>query len=318
MFTSRRSLLRLGMGLGVGAGVAAMTGCGQADGRASASGRTGPASLPGAAGARRLTYGRAASQWVDVAAPPSSQPDDAGASGAGSGPASALVILVHGGFWLDGYGADLMTPLALDLLGRGYAVANLEYRRLGEDGGGWPGTLADVAAGIDRLTTLDDELAVPTPSQVITVGHSAGGQLALWAAGRHRLDRRAPGSDPALRPTAAVSLAGVLDLRRAADDGVGGGVVLDLLGGDPSEVPERYAVASPIELVALGVPTLCVHGTADGNVPISQSEAYAAAATAAGDEVSLETLDGADHFVMIDPAGEPWRRTIDWIQAATA
>lgn len=309
MTTSRRSLLRRGVGLGIGVGIAAIASCSDA---ASTGDQTDAASLPEVEGARRLAYGPAPSQWVDVAFPFPAPVDETVPGDL----APALIVFVHGGFWLDSYGAELMTPLARDLLRRGYAVANLEYRRLGEDGGGWPGTLEDVAAGIDRLADAGDDLGRPMPTKVITVGHSAGGQLAMWAAGRHRLNVEAVGSDPVVLPTAAVSLAGVLDLRGAAAEGVGGGVVTELLGGDPQEVPERYAVASPLSLLPLGLPTLCVHGTADTNVPISQSETYVAAAKPLGDDVTLETVDGADHFVMIDPTAQPWRRTTDWIEVA--
>ncbi|MCB1029311.1 MAG: prolyl oligopeptidase family serine peptidase, partial [Microthrixaceae bacterium] len=151
------------------------------------------------------------------------------------------------------------------------------------------------------------------PPTVITVGHSAGGQLAVWAAARHRLKPGAVGADPALKPKATVSLAGVLDLRGAALEGVGDGVVGEFLGGDPRDVPERYAVASPLALLPLGLPTLCVHGTADTNVPPTQSETYVDSARPLGDDVTLEAVDGADHFVVIDPTAEPWRRTTAWI-----
>lgn len=306
--TTRRNVLRLGAGLGVGVGVVALSGCSSDTPKASAE----PTSLPEVEGARRLTYGKAPSQWVDVALPSPGPTDET----TDTDLAPALVVLVHGGFWLDQYGADLMTPLARDLIKRGYAVANLEYRRLGEDGGGWPGTFEDVAAGIDRLATMGDDLGRAAPTKVITVGHSAGGQLGVWAAGRHRLDADAVGGDPAVKPIAAVSLAGVLDLRGAANQGVGGGVVTELLGGDPQEKPDRYAVASPLSLLPLGLPTLCVHGTADGNVPISQSETYVDSALPLGDDVTLEAIDGADHFVVIDPTAEPWRQTVEWIDGA--
>jgi acetyl esterase/lipase len=136
-------------------------------------------------GAQRLAYGDAPSQWIDVAFPTAAPTTAANETNR----AAELIVLIHGGFWRDTYGADLMKPLAGDLLERGHPVANLEYRRLGEPGGGWPGTFEDVAAGLDRLDSAGRDLGRALPGTVVTVGHSAGGQLAVWAAGRHRLGR---------------------------------------------------------------------------------------------------------------------------------
>ncbi|MDN5931867.1 MAG: S9 family peptidase, partial [Pseudonocardia sp.] len=130
---------------------------------------------------------------------------------------------------------------------------------------------------------------------------SAGGHLAAWLAARPGLPAGAPGADSVVRLRGAVSQAGVLDLVDAAERGVGGSAVPDLLGGTPEEVPDRYAVASPIARLPIGVPVVCVHGTADGNVPIRQSERFTAAS---GDE--LVALPGVDHFALIDPGTEAW------------
>src|SRR5689334_2191024 len=133
-----------------------------------------------------------------------------------------VVVLLHGGFWRARYDLSLARPLAADLAERGYPVWNLEYRRVGA-GGGWPSTFADVAAGIDRLADLDVDV-----SSVATIGHSAGGQLAVWAAGRPALPDGAVGSAPRVRVSAAVSQAGVLGLAAAAVREVGSGAVADL------------------------------------------------------------------------------------------
>ena len=156
-----------------------------------------------------------------------------------------------------------MTPLARDLAARGIAAWNIEYRRVGQEGGGWPGTLEDVAAAADAVVGLEGVDA----SRVATVGHSAGGHLALWLAARHRLPEGAPGAGPRLRPLGAVSQAGVSDLVAGARAGLGGGACQALLGGEPDDVPERYAVASPAALLPLGVPQLLVHGARDDLVP---------------------------------------------------
>ena len=138
-----------------------------------------------------------------------------------------------------------MEPLADDLVARGYAAWNIEYRRVGQPGGGWPGTLEDVAAAIDKLAEVAATDADLDLTRVSVVGHSAGGHLALWAAGRGALARGTPGADPAVEVAAAVGLAPVTNLRMGATDRVGNGAVVDFLGGSPEEFPDRYAVAEP-------------------------------------------------------------------------
>jgi acetyl esterase/lipase len=219
----------------------------------------------------------------------------------GDGPWQTIV-LIHGGDWKWGWDRTLMTPLAHDLARRGYAVWNIEYRRVGQEGGGWPGTLEDAAAAIDHL----DEVGAVDTGRVVTVGHSAGGHLAVWLAARHRLPAGAPGATPRVRPGAAVSQAGLVDLVRGDADDLGGGACAALLGGSAEEVPDRYAVASPAALLPLGLPVLLVHGGHDVDVPVSQSRAYEAAARAAGDEVELVELPDADHFDVVEVDHPSW------------
>jgi acetyl esterase/lipase len=196
-----------------------------------------------------------------------------------------------------------MTPLAHDLALRGYAAWNIEYRRVGQEGGGWPGTFEDAASAVDALRGQEEIDA----SRVVTVGHSAGGHLALWLAGRHRLPQGTPGSDPSVRPMAAVSLAGIADLVSAAEAKLGDGAVQAFLGGEPQHLPERYAVASPVALTPLGVSQVLVHGRDDDIVPPAQSEGYAARA---GEEAELVLFDG-DHFDVIDPGHLAWQAVIE-------
>jgi len=229
---------------------------------------------------------------------------------AGEGP-FPTVVLIHGGFWRDGWDRTLMTALAATLAAAGTAAWNIEYRRVGQEGGGWPGTFLDVAAAIDHLAGFD---AVDA-SRVVTCGHSAGGHLALWAAARHRLPAGAPGAGPVVLPCAAVAQAPVADLRAAFTAGLGRGAVRDLLGGGPDDVADRYAIADPLALAPLGVPQLLVHGTRDEIVPLSQSRAYA---RAAGAEAELVELDGADHFDVIDPAHAAWRAVLERLPALLA
>ena len=194
-----------------------------------------------------------------------------------------------------------MTPLARDLAGRGVAAWNVEYRRVGQGGGGWPGTFEDVAAAIDHLAQVDEIDA----SRVVTCGHSAGGHLSLWLAGRHRLPAGAPGAVPRVRPVAAVAQAGVCDLELAWRENIGDGAVTDLVGSW-DDVPERYAIASPAALAPLGVRQLLVHGSADDIVPPSQSRGYAAL----DPDAELLELEGADHFDVIDVDGRAWAEIV--------
>jgi acetyl esterase/lipase len=243
----------------------------------------------------RIPYGDGQAQFGELWRP------------AGS-PRSGVVVVVHGGFWRARYDLSLGRPLAADLVRRGWTVWNLEYRRVGA-GGGWPATFADVAAGIDRLADLDLDV-----SSVLTVGHSAGGQLAVWAAARPLLAEGAPGAGPRVRVSAAVSQAGVLAMAAAAREGVGSGAVVDLLGGLPDEVPDRYAVTDPVALLPLPVPVLCVHSRADDSVPFSLSERYVAAASRAGGHAELREVAG-EHMAVIDPADASWQVVADALPA---
>ncbi len=213
-----------------------------------------------------------------------------------------MAVVLHGGFWQAVYGRRLMSALSADLAANGVAAWNLDYRGVG-GGGGWPATFDDVAAGIDALATMPGlDL-----TRVTTIGHSAGGQLALWLAGRRRLPPDSPLAGPSPLPIHwAVSLAGVVDLRRAWELNLGDGVVPQFLGGPPSAVPDRYAAGSPIELLPLGVRQTLVHGTDDTSVPIELSERYVERAAEVGDPATLVALDGAGHFEVIDPRADEW------------
>lgn len=214
-----------------------------------------------------------------------------------------VAVVIHGGFWRSIYDASLGRDLALDLTARGWVACNIEYRRVGS-GGGWPTTLQDVADAIDFLAELDLDL-----SSVIAIGHSAGGQLATWAAGRRGLPTSAPGSSPRVNLTGVVSQAGVLSLRTGAATGVGGTAIVDLLGGTPEEVPERYDWADPVGQVPLEVPVVCLHGHDDDSVPFAQSKDYVATAGAAGADVELVECDGG-HMAHIDPASTAWAAVV--------
>jgi acetyl esterase/lipase len=221
----------------------------------------------------------------------------------GDGP-FPVVVLVHGGFWRFGWDRTLMTPLARDLTLRGVAAWNIEYRRVGQEGGGWPGTFEDVSAAVDHLATVE---SVDT-SRAIVVGHSAGGHLALWLAARSRVPAGMPGTDPAVRLRGAVAQGAVSCLTSAAEENLGDGAAAKLVGGTPDEVPERFAAADPKRLLPLGVPQVLVHGGRDEPVPLWVARGYAAAA---GDEVELVEFPDADHFDVIDPDHAAWRAVVE-------
>lgn len=235
----------------------------------------------------------------------------------GSGP-HPVVVLIHGGSWRKRYGRGVMRSLARDLRGRGYAVWNIEYRRLGA-GGGWPTTFADVAAAIDHLDGLHGALDL---SRVDVLGHSAGGHLALWAAGREGLPSGAPGAI-AGRPRVAIkrviSLAGVCDLAGAYRDWHGG-AVRALMGGSPERLPDRYAVADPLRRVPLRMPALLVHGVIDATVSVRLSRTYAEASRAAGGQVELIEIEGeaGGHREFVDPRGAAWAPVVSWLEQASA
>jgi len=237
----------------------------------------------------RHRYGPHADQFGDLSVP------------RGDGP-FPVAVLLHGGFWRERHTLELMAGLARDLTGRGWAAWNVEFRRVGEvSGGGYPVTLEDVAAGVDLVSTLDAPLDL---GRVVPIGHSAGGQLGLWAAAR---------ADAVVRLAGVVAQAGVLDLRAAEHDPGGEDAVAIFMGGLATEVPERYADASPVERVPIGVPQLLVHGDADVRVPVQTSRRYAETARAAGDDVELAVRPGEDHFVHLDPGGGAWADVVRWL-----
>jgi len=203
------------------------------------------------------------------------------------GDAERVAVLLHGGFWRQRYGLELEGGLVKDLLARGWAVWNVEYRRLG-GGGGWPETFEDVRAALT---------AVPEAERVVAIGHSAGGHLAVWAAAEGLVGE-------------AVSQAGALDLDELARLGTSRGVVHELLGGTPDEVPHRYGAASPRRRLPIGVPLLLVHGERDDDVPVHVSREFAAAA---GDGCELVVIDDESHYEHLEPGSRCWEAVIEWL-----
>lgn len=238
-----------------------------------------------------------------------------------------VIILIHGGYWRARYGLDLMNSLAGDLAKRGYAAWNIEYRRVGDPGGGWPGTFLDVALATDYLRKLAPSFRLDL-QRVVPIGHSAGGHLAFWLAARPRIPLFAhhsplagsqlPGDNEEtatpLVLAGAISLAGVVDLEMAWRLHLSNDAVVELLGGSFTDVPERYAAASPAIMLPLGVPQVLIHGTNDDSVPIQVSQAYTKTARALSDPVTYIELEGVDHFDVIDPHSNAWNITIKELQ----
>ncbi len=240
-----------------------------------------------------VAYGPLPEHVADVRLPPESSP---------SRPAP-LVIFWHGGFWRAQYDRHHLGPLASDLAARGYVVMTPEYRRTG-DGGGWPMTFEDVslaAAGLSAM--LDEQLPGQIDlGRVIFAGHSAGGHLAVWAAGRDAVDQdMAPGASV----SGVLALAPVLDLADAFRLKLGRGAVGALLGGSPREFPERYAAADPPLLDPLAARLTIVHGDRDPSVPIEMSRNYRDRTGCA-----LVEIEGGDHFAMIDPLSDAWTSVV--------
>jgi acetyl esterase/lipase len=232
-----------------------------------------------ARGTGQVRYGDDPSQYAELTLP--------------DGTPRGVVVVIHGGFWKAQYGIEYARPLVPSLVEAGWAAWAIEYRRVGPagsgGGGGTPGTFDDVARAIDTLRHQDLDL-----STVIALGHSAGGHLATWAAGRE---------SAAVPITAVVSQAGVLDLVAAAKEHLGSDAVLALLGHEPGPTDAQW---DPRQQVPLDVPVHCVHATGDDIVPIDQSESYVRAAKEAGADAALTQVDG-DHFVLIDPTSSAWQ-----------
>lgn len=229
-----------------------------------------------------------------------------------------VVVTIHGGFWKSEYGLEELDPLDMDLAGRGYATWNIEYRRSGEDGGGWAGTFHDVIDAVNHLSWLKEHFPLDL-SRVVILGHSAGGHLALWLASRTGQVQTDEMGSPLLIPIQGViSLAGVSDLKKMwkidADKGISSPVA-SFLGGTPQEVPERYRLASPIELLPLDVEQILFHGDIDCDVPVGLSVEYHRRAMKQGDKVKLAVLPEADHFKLIDPSSSAWAAVTDSLES---
>ncbi len=218
----------------------------------------------------------------------------------GDGP-HPVAVLIHGGWWRDTGGRDVLDPLAVDLTERGWATWNTSYRGAAADGGSTT-ALADITASLDAIADLAPDHGLDL-DRVVTVGHGAGGQLAIAAAVKRGVGR--------VRPVAAVAVDAITDLSAAIEADLGDGAVTDYLGGDPKGAAARYRTSSPSELLPIGVPLLVIHGDSDREVPAEMSRAFAGAAADAGDLVIYHELEAVGHDDPVHPGTTAYQRVVD-------
>ncbi|MFP4207326.1 MAG: alpha/beta hydrolase family protein [Wenzhouxiangella sp.] len=226
---------------------------------------------------------------------------------AGDGP-HPVVVLIHGGCWLPAFDLDHARPLAEAITGLGYATWTIEYRRPAEGEDGWPETFLDAAAALDHLARLAGDYRLDV-SDLTVMGHSAGGQLALWLAARPGFGADHPlVADNPLPVSRVLALAPITDMADYAvtEQGCPAGA-RRVLGGSPDEQPNRYRAVSPIDNLVTGVAVDLVHAPDDAIVPIIQSEAYAERLQAAGGRADLHRLASpAGHFDVLLTDGPVW------------
>ncbi len=237
-------------------------------------------SLPAPKADARMTYGSDENQFIDLRFPEGQD-------------MHALAIVIHGGYWRARYGLEYAGHLCAALTSMGIASASLEYRRVGNAGGGWPGTFADVRAAFQFLTQNAGRYHFD-PKRASAIGHSAGGQLALCLAAHES------------GIASAISLAGVIDLQQAYELHLSNDAVVEFLGGTPIEVKDHYREADPMAL-KIKARQWILHGTIDADVPLSLSRSYAVAKTKAKENVKLVEMNDATHFDLVDPRSAAWK-----------
>jgi len=249
----------------------------------------------------RLKYGSDWNQFIDLRFP----------SQRGKTGSSPLVMNIHGGFWRAKYGLEHAGHLCAGLTALGLTTANVEYRRVGNEGGGWPGTFEDIRSAYQFLVQNAQKHRFNS-EKIVVIGHSAGGQLALCLAAR----------EPAI--TSVISLAGVVDLRRAYQLHLSNDAVVEFLHGTPSEVPDHYREADPMQLSLPKTRQRLIHGSADDVIPPAFSRDYFAAKhelhghQKEKEDVRLLEIGGADHYDLIDPRSKAWKQVQETVRELTA
>jgi acetyl esterase/lipase len=229
---------------------------------------------------KRLAFGSDENQFADLRLPKTKGPHP-------------LAIGIHGGYWRAKYDLGYMSHLCAALTAKGFATANLEYRRVGNAGGGWPGTFVDVRAGYQFLSQNARKHEFDA-QRIVAIGHSAGGQLGLCLAA-HETGVKA-----------VISLAGVVDLQRAYALHLSNDAVVEFLGGTPSEVADHYQEADPMKL-GIGARQWLVHGAADDTVPAAFSRDYVSAKRQRKEDARLLEIEGVGHFDVVDPRSGAWK-----------
>ncbi len=264
--------------------------------------------------ARRLKYGPGDLHFGDLYLPE-----------LGPGRKAPLLMFIHGGWWKNGYGLDYGGHLCEAVRRLGMAAWSIEYRRVGDAGGGWPGTFQDVAMGFDFIKSLAATEPVDL-AKVVVAGHSAGGHLAFWLAGRPNIPETSVLHDPvpALALHGVVALAGAIDLRSTFD--LAGAFtfahdrqeIANFMGGTPDQVPERYRSGDPGMLVPIATPQWLVQGSEDDQIPPGVPRRWAENGTRLGDNVTVDLIEGADHFDVVDPQSRAWPQVRAALLAAFA
>lgn len=237
---------------------------------------------------KRVAYGSDPNQFLDLRLPSSKE---------GTKGVVPLLINIHGGFWRAKYNLDHAGHLCAALTAKGTATANLEYRRVGNEGGAWPGTFADIRAAYQFLVQNARTYSFDA-KRVVVMGHSAGAQLSFCLAAHES------------SVTRVVSLAGVMDLRRTYELHLSNNAVVEFLRGTPSEVPDHYHEADPTQLSLLHARQWLIHGSADDIVPPQFSRDYVLAKQKSPqkEDAHLIEISGAGHFDLIDPRSAAWKQ----------
>jgi acetyl esterase/lipase len=237
-------------------------------------------SIPPPKADERLHYGSDPQQFADLRRPSSKGPHP-------------ILVFLHGGFWRAKYDLTHAGHLCAALTAKHVATWNMEYRRVGNPGGGWPGTFEDITNGLRFVSQIAHRYGLDV-KRIVIMGHSAGGQLALALAAHQHTIRH------------SISLAGVVDLQRAFELHLSNDAVVDFMGGSPQQVPEHYHEASPIGLPMPHVRQLLVHGDEDDTVPVALSRSYREVKLKRGEKVDLLELPKAGHYELIDPRSSVW------------
>jgi acetyl esterase/lipase len=228
----------------------------------------------------RLPYGSDPNQFGELRVPKTGGP-------------FPVVISIHGGYWRAKYDLKHVGHLCAALSARGMATWNLEYRRVGNPGGGWPATFEDIRSGYRYLSQIAQRYKLDS-SKVVVIGHSAGGQLALCLAGHETSVNR------------VISLAGVVDLQQAWELHLSNNAVVEFLGGEPHSVPEHYREADPMQLKISQATQWLIHGASDDTVPPFLSRNYTEQKKKRGENVHYLEISTAGHTDLIDPRSTAW------------